>query len=121
MLLSNNVFLIKRGEENVELHTDRYVHQLLQHVRFPMMSPCQVAILSNSISLPLAPCQIKLVVYLWKVFLPSLTFANNTEAYLSAVRLPTLRVKKLASRHDIKLNDTPHIIMPSVTIKNPFG
>ena len=39
------------GEENIDVHVDRYVHVLLPHIRFPMMSPAQLAdLLLNPLS-----------------------------------------------------------------------
>ena len=32
-----------RGEENVEVHADHFIELLFQHIRFPMMSPVQLA------------------------------------------------------------------------------
>lgn len=40
-----------KGEENIEVHLDRYVQSLLPHIRFPMMTPGQLAnLLLNPLS-----------------------------------------------------------------------
>lgn len=39
------------GEENIELHMDHFINNLLPHVRFPMMTPAQLAdLLLNPLS-----------------------------------------------------------------------
>ena len=39
------------GEENIDLHMDHFINNLLPHVRFPMMTPAQLAdLLLNPLS-----------------------------------------------------------------------
>ena len=43
--------MIESGEENIDLHLDHFVHILLPLVRFPMMTPAQLAdLLLNPLS-----------------------------------------------------------------------
>lgn len=43
--------MIQLGEENIDLHLDHYVHVLLPLIRFPMMTPSQLAdLLLNPLS-----------------------------------------------------------------------
>ncbi len=37
------MLLFNRGEDNVEIHMDRYFHLVVSAVRFPMMGPNQLA------------------------------------------------------------------------------
>ena len=42
---------ISKTEENIELHMDHFINNLLPHVRFPMMTPAQLAdLLLNPLS-----------------------------------------------------------------------
>ncbi len=38
-----NSFVVDRGEDNVDIHMDRYLHLVVSAVRFPMMCPNQLA------------------------------------------------------------------------------
>ena len=42
-LKAKKIILVKSGEENVDVHFDRYVDTLLHYVRFPMMTKSQLA------------------------------------------------------------------------------
>ena len=35
--------MVQSGEENIELHMDHFIHVLLPLIRFPMMTPAQLA------------------------------------------------------------------------------
>ena len=58
-LKAKKSIMINGGEENVNLHFDRYVDMLLPHVRFPMMTPNQLAYLLLS---PLSQSHTHLIV-----------------------------------------------------------
>ena len=50
-LVSKHTSMVKIGEENVDIHFDRYVNHLIPHIRFPMMTPAQLAdLLLNPLS-----------------------------------------------------------------------
>ena len=43
--------MVQLGEENIELHLDNFIHVLLPLIRFPMMTPAQLAdLLLNPLS-----------------------------------------------------------------------
>ena len=43
--------MTQSGEENIDLHMDHFINNLLPHVRFPMMTPAQLAdLLLNPLS-----------------------------------------------------------------------
>ena len=50
-LIAQREIMTSSGEENIDLHIDHFVHNLLPQIRFPMMNPYQLAdLLLNPLS-----------------------------------------------------------------------